>query len=133
VVAEIVSAVAKRSTRDLGSERPGRVFESATATRHAIESASDLHQKGKTEFAQMIAEQVDTAAKAGGSDSLALVAPARVLREIKTALGGEAAARLRATLAKDLTKLPEAELCDRLGSIRKSVPAINRRIGRKSP
>lgn len=116
-VSEIVSASAHRPSREIGSDRPGRTFESTGNGRHALTPRNDPHQHDKIEFARLIAGEVNKAGDRDQFDNLVLAAPPRTLGEIKQHLTGIAAERLHFELAKDLTKLPEGELRERLSTI----------------
>ena len=108
------SAAAHRRARELGADRPGRVFESAGGAHHAIAPRSDPHRRAKTDFAEIVADEIVEAQRQGAFDRLALVAPPAILEAIKEHLDGECGKRLERELAKDLTKLPQDELRRRL-------------------
>jgi protein required for attachment to host cells len=102
-------------SRDLGSERPGRVHESASPTRHAIEPRSDPHRAARQAFARLLADRLDAQSDRFGR--LLLVAPPAFLGELRAALGDAARARLAGSLDRDLTRLPEAELARQLDEV----------------
>jgi protein required for attachment to host cells len=104
------SASAHMRSRELGSDRPGRSFESATAAHHAVGQRHDLHAMEKEKFARFVAEEIDAAASRNDFDELLIVAPARTLHELREALGEAAGTRLIGTLEKDLVKTPDHEL-----------------------
>ena len=60
----------------LGTDRPGRSFESIGSIRHAMESSSDPHREQKRQFARRIAHAVEERQAASSFDRLVLVAPA---------------------------------------------------------
>ncbi len=95
---------------DLGSDRPGRSFESASVTRHAIEPRHDPHDMAKTAFERFVAGKVCEASASDAFDALVLVAPAHVLRTLRDGLDAPTASKLVGTLSKDLTKVPDDEL-----------------------
>lgn len=97
-------------TSDLVSDRPGRSFESASPTRHAIAARIDPHAAEKSRFAALVAAKLDAAARDGAFDALVLVAPSHILAEVQDALGAEAKRSLLGTLAKDLVKVPDDAL-----------------------
>ena len=103
------TSVHKR-TSDLGTDRPGRSFESASPTRHAMTPRHDPHDLEKTRFAQFVGERVSAMAAEGAFNELVLVAPAHILTEIRSALDQAAVAKLVGTLPKDLVKTPDHEL-----------------------
>lgn len=116
-VRRLDSAAAHQPARDLGADRPGRAFESAGGARHAVAPRTDPHRRAKTDFAQIVAEEIVRARQQGAFDRLALVAPPPILAAIKENLDAECGRRLDRELAKDLTKLPEDELRRRLAAL----------------
>jgi protein required for attachment to host cells len=108
---------ARARTRELGADRPGRSFESATTAagmRHGMEPPTDWQRFEKQKFARELAEILNEAGVRDDYDRLVLVAPAPALGELRKALGAHATDRLAAEIAKDLTNLPEHELPKRL-------------------
>lgn len=108
------SASAHLASRDLGSDRPGRSFESANPARHGLAPRHDPHQLEKTKFAHFVADETSAAVGEGIFDRLVLVAPAHCLREIEDALDGRTAAMVTGRLVKDLVKTPDHELSPHL-------------------
>ncbi len=74
-VGSIDSASAHRRSRDLGSDRPGRSFESGASARHALGQRHDLHAMEKAKFIRLVGEQIDAASVRDEFDELLLVAP----------------------------------------------------------
>jgi len=108
------SPSAHKQSSDLGTDRPTRSMESATATRHAITPKHDLHEMEKQKFAHQVAHEINRVSADGAFDQLVLVAPAHTLNEIRDELDTTTAARLVGTLQKDLTKVPDHELASHL-------------------
>jgi protein required for attachment to host cells len=104
------SASAHLRSRDIGSDRPGRAFESAARARHAIGARHDLHTLEKEKFVRLVNEQLSAASARGEFDELLLVAPPRVLYELREVLDAAMQAKLVGTLEKDLVKTPNHEL-----------------------
>ena len=67
------SPQAHQSASDLGSERPGRSFESASPTRHSIPPRNDLHEQAQVDFAPSMAARLNAADQDGAFDQLVLV------------------------------------------------------------
>ena len=109
-VQAINSASAHLRSRDIGSDRPGRAFESATSAHHAVGERHDLHRMEKEKFTRLVAEQLNAAAAVNEFDELLLVAPPRALHELREALDAATRARLVGTLERDLVKTPDHEL-----------------------
>ena len=109
VVAGDSATVHKRS-HDLGSDRPGRSFESASPSHHSESARTDLHDAEKLKFAKLVAARICEESTLGEFNELILVAPTHILQELQDGLDKPTAAKLIGTLAKDLTKVPDHEL-----------------------
>jgi protein required for attachment to host cells len=104
-------------SHELGTDRPGRTFESVGSTRHALEDTADLHREQKRKFAQLIARAVHERHAAKSFDRLVVVAPAVTMGDLRTALPDDVKAITTAELVADLTKTPVAELPAHLASV----------------
>lgn len=91
---------------EMKSDRPGRVQESASSARHAVDPGLDPHRAAKTAFAQAIALRLGQAQ----FDRLLLVAPPRMLGDLRQALPSKVASRLAGEIGKDLTRAPREQL-----------------------
>jgi protein required for attachment to host cells len=109
-ISSLDSASAHLHSRDIGTDQPGRSFESGGQSRHAIGPRHDLHTLEKERFVHLVAEQLDAAAKRDEFDELLLVAPSRALHQLREALSPATRARLVGELEKDLVKTPDHEL-----------------------
>lgn len=103
-------AEARTPTRDIGTDRPGRVQESANAARHAMEPRVDWHRYAKEQFAKSVAGALEEAALKKKYEALILVAPPQALGDLRSAMGQHAKALVAGEIAKDLTNLPDHEL-----------------------
>ena len=104
------SASAHLRSRDIGSDRPGRAFESSWNARHGVGERHDLHGMEKEKFVRWVGEQLNEAAARGEFDELLLVAPVRVLSELRDGLDAATVAKLVGVLDRDLVKTPDHEL-----------------------
>lgn len=68
-----------KSTHEQGTDRPGRTFESASPTRHAIEPHSDAHEMQKDMFAKELAALLTDAYKTQRFEELSIVCPPHML------------------------------------------------------
>ena len=92
-------------TAELGSDRPGRSFNSDhSGTRHAMAPRIDWHQYEEQKFAQGIAKLLDDARARKAFDHLVLVAPPKTLGELRANLGKQTQALVSGEIAKDLTR-----------------------------
>ena len=62
-LSSFVSTELHKSAHELGRDRPARVKESATPTRHAVEPRRDLHEAAKEDFIRTVAAELATRAK----------------------------------------------------------------------
>ncbi len=97
------------STRQQGSDQPGRAFSSVNKARSAMDQ-TDWHQIEEDRFATSIAEMLGLLADAGDFDELVVVAPPRCLASLRKAFGRPVSSRIVAEIAKDLTKHPVTEI-----------------------
>ncbi|MDJ0390523.1 host attachment protein [Roseomonas sp. E05] len=93
-------------SRELTSDRPGRVVESVGGARHAVEPRHDPHDAAEADFARELAKKLEADAAQGRYARLMLVAPPRFLGQLTRNLGDAARHRLRGTLDKDLVRAP---------------------------
>ncbi|MDX8465056.1 host attachment family protein [Mesorhizobium sp. VK23B] len=87
------------ATREQGTDKPGRYAE---GPRSAIEE-TDWHRIGKERFADDIAERLYKLAHQGEFDEVVLIAPPRVLGEMRQKLHKEVCDRVKAEIPKTLT------------------------------
>ncbi len=113
-IASFVSSDIHERSHDLGTDRPTRVHESANTARHAAQPRRDLHSAAKEDFVKQIAGEIDGEQERGRFEKLVLVAPPRVLTELKEKLSKNMARLVADGLQKDLTKVPDHELAPHL-------------------
>jgi protein required for attachment to host cells len=113
-VLSFVAAELHERSHDLGRDRPARVKESANAARHAVAPRRDLHEAAKEDFIAIVSEKIASEHDGGQFDRLVLVAPPRVLTELKQKLSKPMAQLIVKDLQKDLTKVPDHELAGHL-------------------
>lgn len=96
--------------RDIMSDRPGRAQESAYSGNHAIEPRQDAHRARKEAFIRHLADALREANGRAAFDALVLYADPRSLAALRDAIDEETRAKVKRMVAKDLTKVPLAEL-----------------------
>lgn len=96
-------------TREQGSDAPGRAFASVGAMRSSVDT-TDWHDQEERRFAASLAADLNAAAHEGRYQHLIVVAPPRILAELRQDLSGEARACLRAEIDKDLTRHTIADI-----------------------
>lgn len=110
LVTEFDSVDAHHLTRDIMSGKPGRVYESGYSGHHAVQPRTDPHQAAKLKFMHTLADYINAAGAKNDYDELILFAPAHCLHELRECLDAGARRKVTHEAARDLTKLPFAEL-----------------------
>jgi protein required for attachment to host cells len=108
LLTERVLTLENPPTHEQGTDRPGRYFASDGTHRSAVEQ-TDWHQLAEDRFATEIAAALHRMIQARQFDKLVVIAPPRMLGNLRTALHPEVTAHIVAEAAKDLTarSLPE--------------------------
>jgi len=98
-----------RPTREIGTDAPGRAFNSVGSSRSAMEQA-DFHDQAEQRFLTELAKRLDAAVTAGEMKSLVLIAPPRALGMLRPAYSQALKNVLRAEVDKDFVKMPVHEI-----------------------
>jgi protein required for attachment to host cells len=104
-------------TREIGSDKPGRAFESANSARHAMAPRADWHEQAKEEFAKELADWLRAAHQAKSFDQLVIAAPPKMLGSLRQHLDPKVAQTVAGEIDKDLTKSTLADLEAHLGKL----------------
>jgi protein required for attachment to host cells len=97
------------ATREQGTDRPGRSIASVGAARSAMEEV-DWHHIAKERFAGEIAEALYRHAHDNRFENLVVIAPAKILGNLRKAFHAEVTDRLVGEIPKELTSHPIAEI-----------------------
>ncbi len=97
------------ATHEQGTDKPGRAFASAGTARSAMEE-TDWHQLGEERFAADIADTLYRLAHANKFEALVVVAPPKVLGNLRKAFHKEVVDRIVGELPKNLTSHPVPEI-----------------------
>lgn len=109
---EFYSAESHLQAASLGPERPGRVQESFSSTRHAIEPKTDLHDKEKTKFSDLIANYLNKEIKTEKVRHLILISSPEFLGEIRKKLSKQTISMITREINKDLTHASDAKILE---------------------
>ena len=93
------------ATREQGTDRPGRAFAGVGTARSAVEEV-DWHHIAKERFAAEIAEALYRHAHDNRFDKLVVIAPAKILGNLRKAFHAEVADKIVGEIAKELTSHP---------------------------
>lgn len=104
------SEQARRPSRKFDVNRPGCGRGIGTGASYSLEPTQDFYEAAKRGFLRGAMEFVNTGAREGRSQHLAIIAPPKAL----AAISQDALDKTIASLSLDLTKTPVHELRDRL-------------------
>jgi protein required for attachment to host cells len=96
-------------TREQGTDRPGRKYGIDGVSRSAVDE-TDWHDRAEERFAVEIADTLYEMEHAQQFDELVVVAPPKMLGDLRAAFHPEVAQCVVAEVAKDLTTHPIPEL-----------------------
>lgn len=96
-------------TREQGTDKPGRMPGSDGVSRGAVEQ-TDWHQQAETKFAKEIADELYRMGHSQEFQALLIVAPPKMLGDLRAKLHPEVVERLVGEVSKDLTGTPTQEI-----------------------
>ncbi len=106
-------------TREQGTDAPGRSVNSVGAARSSMEP-TDWHDLAEHRFAESVAQEVNEAVRTGACKEIVLVAPPKVLGDLRKSLNGEALKHVKGEVAKDLTHHRIGDIEEILGKLGKA-------------
>jgi protein required for attachment to host cells len=95
---------------ELGRDRPARVKESASPTRHGVEPGRDLHEAAEQEFIKRFSASLEAEWNAGSFDEVILVAAPRALSYLRSMLSPDMRKIVTSEIAKDMTRAAPDEI-----------------------
>jgi protein required for attachment to host cells len=96
-------------TSEIGTDKPGRAFNSVGHGRSAMEQA-DWHDQNEQRFLAKLAVRLDKAVLGGETPSLIVVAPPRAIGMLRRAFTSQVRQAIRAEVEKDYVKMPVDEI-----------------------
>jgi protein required for attachment to host cells len=96
-------------SRELGAEQPGRVHESLGESRSSVRG-TDWHEAAEIAFLHRVADEVEAMVGTRTIQRLILVAPPKALGVLRSHLSAPVKEVLEAEVARDLARLPAAEI-----------------------
>ena len=96
-------------THELGTDKPGRAFNSMGSIRSAVEQ-TDWHDQEEQRFLTALAARLDKAVLAGEAQSLVGVAPPRAIGMLRRAYSQHVRQAIKAEVETDYVKMPVAEI-----------------------
>jgi protein required for attachment to host cells len=98
-----------RPTREIGTDAPGRAFQSVGSKRSAYEQV-DWHEQEEQRFLSGLVGRLEAAVNAGEATSIILAAPSRALGIIRQNYSHTLKSALRAEVEKDFVRTPLPEI-----------------------
>lgn len=103
-------------TRELGTDQPGRTYDSMDGSPAAVDT-TDWHERAEVDFLRKVSEKLDEAVRVHQVKHVVVIAPPKALGILRGQLTPGVRAVLTAEIAKDLVKLPTPELERRLSAM----------------
>lgn len=100
-------------SRELGTDAPGRAFQSVGAMRSAVDEI-DWHDEEERRFLFRLADRLDKAVLSKAAKGLVIVAPPRALGALRKAYTKHIRDALIAEIDKDLVALPVSQIEEHL-------------------
>jgi protein required for attachment to host cells len=101
------------STRELGTDAPGRVQQSVGTATSSVEQ-TDWHRESERAFLEQLAGRLDAAVASGRPKRLIVIAPPRALGTLRQAFSPAVRAAVETEIAHDYVKLTVGEIEKRL-------------------
>jgi protein required for attachment to host cells len=108
-------SVRDAAAHDLGTDRPGRVYQSVGAKRSSVEE-TDRHVEAERLFLRDVAARLDAALLAGEVEDLVVVAPPKALGMLRAEFSRRVKAAVRSEVDKDLVSVPVGDILPRITS-----------------
>ena len=96
-------------THEIGTDKPGRAFNSVGNGRSAMEQ-TDWHDQEEQRFLATLAARLDKAVLGGETPSLIVVAPPRAIGVLRRQFTSHVRQAIRAEVEKDYVKMPVDEI-----------------------
>lgn len=106
--------VFRKGDRVAPARHGGTVFESASPERHGLDDKHTLQRRTEEAYAALVAAEVDQWCTAHPVEGLVLVAPARLLPDLRERIRGQ---KILAELAKDYVQEADHALAERLEAV----------------
>ena len=97
-------------THEQGSDAPGRAYSSVGGMPQRAIGETDWHELEKERFAASIAEHINKAAQSEAFKQLIIVAPPKILGDLRHEFTKETKTKITAEIPKDLTHHTIAEI-----------------------
>lgn len=104
-------------TREINADKPGVSFDSVGEGRHRMQPTTDPNRQVKLAFAKRLVSFLEQANNKQKYDRLILIAPPRMLGDLRSALPAKIGNLVYGKLDKDLMHISERDLPDHLAGM----------------
>lgn len=101
---------ARLKESELGTDRPGRLWDSGSPNRSAADWATPMQETEHTRFARELAGELRTRVLANDGVDVVLCAPPKFLGALRNALDSHIGKRVTETVSHDYTATPDGQL-----------------------
>ena len=106
----------RQKTSEILSDRQGRHANEAAFGRHAVDPREDVQHHIEHAFASEITSALDRAAEKKDFDRIVVIAPPKMLGELRATMSKRLKSLLLADLDRDLVRATPAEIISHLGN-----------------
>lgn len=110
VLLRMNSRAAMKPTRELGTDKPGRAFDSAGRGRHAMEPRTTAQREAQKAFARRVSATVERTLTKAQFEKFIVVAAPRTLGDLRREFSDETSELISDEIRKDLYGLPDPEV-----------------------
>jgi protein required for attachment to host cells len=132
-VRTLKNPLGRAKSHELGGDAPGQIHKGATGVGSALQPHTDQHSVEVRRFVQELVDVLQAAFDQRLYDELAIAAPARLLGQLRSALGPQLRKRLTASVARDAVRMTVEQL---LAEVQRWLPTgesvRRRRVRRRS-
>jgi protein required for attachment to host cells len=97
-------------SRKIGSDRPGRTFDSKGSGRHAIEPRIDLHEEKERQFLADVVRKLEEAFHGNAFDEVLIIAPPKALGVIRTLMSDRLRTGVKGEIDGDYTRYDDQNI-----------------------
>lgn len=115
LVTKEVYEQADQKTSELGTDKPGRAYNSVGSLRSAVQQ-TDFHDQEEQKFLAKLAARLDKAVLAGETQALIVVAPPRAIGMLRREFSAHVRQAIKAEVEKDYVKMPVGEIARHLSA-----------------
>ena len=109
-IRDMVHPESRAHAHELTSDLPGRSFDSHGQGRHAMETSVDIKEQESIQFAEQLADFINTECGEKRLDRLYIAAPPHFLGLLRKKLGNEAKHHIAKQISKNLVTMDEVEI-----------------------